>query len=420
MDEWRVKDQSGDEGNQMKRTHITRSLLNSSTTDSFRRHHEAPISPGRLAHYTLALNAICRDPRRFHGHDLVGSLLHHESPSDQEFAIASLAACSSGAHVRKRQIRRLLDVADKTGAGQGGAGQIGAGDVDTLSTVLLALDCIVREHRNRNLEHYVKRPARGLARLQNPDGSFGSRTRSTALALQALAATWEEDPSWNHLSQESAPAWNRTAALLSLLSHQGSDGSFGGGDVVSTAEAALALAAKGGLGTIRNITCPSPPRPPSPLAAPGLGLPTDHASHGSAHEKLKDHSTETPTMATGNETLGDALVTYTLWVGSNISENLSLTLKAPANSSFYNLMLEAAQQDERFQFGSSSWPNGHYIHTIHGYREQPAAHRYWLLYRLHAVPDPSEPPPHHQLSPKGVDDLLVNNGDHFLFWYRKL
>lgn len=35
------------------------------------RHHEPPISPGRLAQYTLALGAICKDPRDFHGHDLI-------------------------------------------------------------------------------------------------------------------------------------------------------------------------------------------------------------------------------------------------------------------------------------------------------------------------------------------------------------
>ncbi|KAJ4426865.1 hypothetical protein ANN_26664, partial [Periplaneta americana] len=44
-----------------------------------------------------------------HYHD--GSLQHHEAELDFEFAFSSLAVCSSGAHVRKRQIRRLLDIA---------------------------------------------------------------------------------------------------------------------------------------------------------------------------------------------------------------------------------------------------------------------------------------------------------------------
>ncbi|XP_071448123.1 uncharacterized protein CG3556 [Hetaerina americana] len=420
------------------------------------KHHEEPISPGRLSYYTLALHAICRDPRYFHGHDLVGSLLHHESPSDEEFAIASLATCASGAHVRKRQIRRLLDVADKVGGVTEGtaAAEDASGDVETLATVLLALDCIVREHRNRNLEHYVKRPARSLARLQTPDGSFGSRMRATALALQALISTWEEEPSWNHMaSSENQPgggtSWNRSAALVSLLSHQGSDGSFGGGDVVATAEAVLALAGRGGLGAVRNVSCPTPPRPPSPLlpASGALTPPPQQTASGQQHSSLaparhgaSSHSaartqSDEGMEATGSKTEGpaatpkvpkngtageDAVVTYTLWVGPNISESLSLTLKAQRNSSFYGVMTEAARRDERFQFASSTWPNGHYVHTIHNLREQPAAHSYWLLYRLATLPDPMDPPSHRQLSPIGVDDLLVNDGDHFLFWYKKL
>lgn len=65
----------------------------------------------RVALYILALGALCQDPRYFHGHDLVSSLQHHETGQDQDFALIILASCSSATHVRKRQIRRLLDIA---------------------------------------------------------------------------------------------------------------------------------------------------------------------------------------------------------------------------------------------------------------------------------------------------------------------
>lgn len=55
---------------------------------------------------------MCQDPRQFHGHDLIGSVQHHEPQKDYDFAFTTLAACSSNAHVRKRQIRRLLDIAN--------------------------------------------------------------------------------------------------------------------------------------------------------------------------------------------------------------------------------------------------------------------------------------------------------------------
>lgn len=73
-----------------------------------------PLTYERVARYILSLGSLCKDPRRFYGHDLVALLQHHEIESqsqDHEFALATLAACSSATHVRKKQIRRLLDIA---------------------------------------------------------------------------------------------------------------------------------------------------------------------------------------------------------------------------------------------------------------------------------------------------------------------
>ena len=72
-----------------------------------------PIEPDRLARYILSLSSLCKDPRRFYGHDLVQLLQHHDTSTsqDDEFALGVLAACSAATHVRKRQIRRLLDIA---------------------------------------------------------------------------------------------------------------------------------------------------------------------------------------------------------------------------------------------------------------------------------------------------------------------
>lgn len=77
------------------------------------RHHTLPkpLNLERLARYVLALGSLCKDPKHFHGHDLVATLQHHEPTQDLEFALTTLSACSSAAHVRKRQIRRLLDIA---------------------------------------------------------------------------------------------------------------------------------------------------------------------------------------------------------------------------------------------------------------------------------------------------------------------
>lgn len=117
----------------------------------------------------------------------------------------------------------------------------------------MALRCIVTDHRHRHLQHFVRRPARGLASLQDPRGSFGS-LRSTALAMQALQDL-ENDP---------AGTWNRTAASRWILSRQRPDGGWSeepvqdGQDpdigVGLTADVILALGWKG-LGAVRALQC---------------------------------------------------------------------------------------------------------------------------------------------------------------------
>lgn len=80
-------------------------------------HHHHAVMPksynvADLARYALALGALCKDPKHFmNQHDLLAMLQHHESNDDHNFALSTLAVCSLGEHVRKRQIRQLIDIA---------------------------------------------------------------------------------------------------------------------------------------------------------------------------------------------------------------------------------------------------------------------------------------------------------------------
>ncbi|KAG5873382.1 hypothetical protein JTB14_026451 [Gonioctena quinquepunctata] len=139
------------------------------------RHHEMPITPPKLSQFCLALNAMCHDPRQFHGHDLIGTLQHHEPIHDIEFAYVCLASCSARAHVRKKEIRRLLDIANTAKDH----------NIDTVAMTILALRCIVKDHRHRNLQHSLRRPSISLARQQQADGGFGN-LYNTALTLQVF------------------------------------------------------------------------------------------------------------------------------------------------------------------------------------------------------------------------------------------
>lgn len=114
--------------------------------------------------------------------------------------------------------------------------------LDTVAMVILALKCIVQDHRHRNLHHFVRKPSIGLAQQQRLDGSFGD-VRTTALVMQALEEA-ENEPADN---------WNRSAALAWLTSQQRADGSFAG-DVRATAQALLGVAPRG-LASIRTLDC---------------------------------------------------------------------------------------------------------------------------------------------------------------------
>ncbi|CAB3369978.1 Hypothetical predicted protein [Cloeon dipterum] len=354
------------------------------------RHHEPPISPGRLAQYTLALGAMCKDPRDFHGHDLISLLLRHEPESDFEFAFVTLAVCNSGSHARKRHIRRLLDV----------TGDTDKHSADTLAMVVLALRCVAQEHRHRDLLRFVAPPALALAALQQADGSFGN-LHTTALAMQALEGA-------------GAIAWDRGAAMNLVLSSQAPDGSFG--DTFTTTEVVLALQSRG-LAQVSQCKCNKPRLPPSDTELEKL----THDSEISLLNIAKGPIIESFTY---NNEVPLIAITYTLWAqrgGDAAGDmNAEVELRVPNNSTFFHAMQLAAHSDPRFTFESSVWPNGHYIHTLGGLEEDPSEYRYWLLYLLSERADPSLPPSKDKLTPKGVDEMFVKDGDHFLFWYKKL
>ncbi|CAH0549107.1 unnamed protein product [Brassicogethes aeneus] len=340
------------------------------------RHHEVPLTPPQLAQYSLALNSLCYDPKQFHGHDLIATLQHHEPVHDLDFALATLSACTSRSHVRKKQIRRLLDIANTAKDH----------NIDTVAMTILALRCIVKDHRHRNLQHSLRRPSISLARQQQHDGGFGN-VYNTALTMQALHDVNEV---FNH--------WNKSSARSYIETRQDPDGAFT--DPNLTADVILALSEKG-FGSIRNLDC-------------------GKYDNDMENQVEIDGLVKTPSIHGNDSEIRNVTVTYTLWFGTNVTENTSISITAPRNTSFYNIMQSAMNLDNRFTFEASEWPNGHYVHTLAGFKEEPMGYHYWLLYRLPEFPDPMAPPANQLVAPVGVDDLLIEEGDHYLFWYKKL
>ncbi|XP_013106724.2 uncharacterized protein CG3556-like [Stomoxys calcitrans] len=109
---------------------------------------------------------------------------------------------------------------------------------------------------------------------------------------------------------------------------------------------------------------------------------------------------------------------YTIWIGSNVTEELTILLNSPVNTNFYDAMIQAAELDSRFAFEAKDTPLGHYITSISGIKEDVKKNVYWLIYCLPDHPDPNQKPGEELMSPVGVDFLIVKNGAHYLFWYR--
>ncbi|KAK0175970.1 hypothetical protein PV328_000157 [Microctonus aethiopoides] len=382
------------------------------------RHREVGFSISRLAKYTLALNAMCMDPRQFHGHDLIGTLQHHEPATDYDFALTSLAVCSAEAHIRKRQIQRLLDIAN--------AAQYH--NVDTVAMVILALRCIVQDHRHRNLHHFVRKSSLDLAQRQRLDGGFGD-LRTTALAMQAL----------EEIENESSENWNKSAAIVWLINHQQSDGSFNN-DIRTTAEIILGIVPVNII-NIRTLDCKQDNSKSNlPNSSPRLNVNDEitwtenhsersiYLSPTSTHINTEMNATEAALSTSSSASFGlnsgmknqrqMVNVSYTIWIGTNESHHI--IVNAPKNGTFYNVMLLAAEMSHYFQFTASEWPNGHYVHTLAGLKEEPMSYHYWLLYRLFSPPDKLLPPGNQLVAPGGVDDLEINDGEYYLFWYKKL
>ena len=71
---------------------------------------------------------------------------------------------------------------------------------------------------------------------------------------------------------------------------------------------------------------------------------------------------------------------YTLWLGTNVTESFSLSLTSSKNTSFFRAMTQAADIDKRFDFEAREWPNGHYVHTLAGKKEEPKRYVFMIKY----------------------------------------
>jgi len=267
----------------------------------------------------------------------------------------------------------------------------------------MTLSCLSETSaKHRHLRNYLEDPLKTIASQQQADGSFDHNPSTTALAIQAL-----EMPERLNINS-SKPillTWRPEAAEEWFRNLQKADGSFG--DLFTTSEVLIALS-----GPLKSYAALSLERC---LAEEE----TMSATTPSSIPKTTTISSAAMFLANKTEMIQ---FTYVIWVGQDRSEVYTIKLTVPANSTFFEAMKVAAEADPHFQFSTSIWPNGHYIHTIAGHRDQNIGFNFWLLFRLRFMPDPLNPPPptHEFVAVGGVDDEIPKDGDYFLFWYKNV
>lgn len=62
----------------------------------------------------------------------------------------------------------------------------------------------------------------------------------------------------------------------------------------------------------------------------------------------------------------DVNISYTVWVGDDVSSANSIKLEAPYNSFFFDSMINAANQDSSFAFEYQTFDFGRFVTSIGG------------------------------------------------------
>ncbi|CRK96592.1 CLUMA_CG010055, isoform A [Clunio marinus] len=110
--------------------------------------------------------------------------------------------------------------------------------------------------------------------------------------------------------------------------------------------------------------------------------------------------------------------TYHVWIGDDVDTQYEINLTAPSGSHFIDAMFQAAGLDQNFAFDFIQYDFGKFITTIAGVSNNEATSQFWMIYNLPFVPNTGNPPGDEYLSPVGVDLIEVQDGYHYLFWYR--
>ncbi|CAL1274611.1 unnamed protein product [Larinioides sclopetarius] len=320
------------------------------------------ISSTELAYFINAFLVTCIDPRKFQVLDLVSELRKRVDAQNYTNPSVMLALCNAGDRITERDVEKLISVFWSAHREFW---------TDTQALAVLALTCAAKQPYEVFDMDEINELTMELKKRQYRNGTV-ENLKTTALVLQALFASESEADEDN---------FDEEKALKQILRSQKTDGSFG--NIPNTYYVLPVLRCR----SLVNISS-------SHCKAPVID----------EKQALKDLM---------NQVGEKWSVRFSLWIGNNRTVERTLTLSVPANSSFYRIMEFAAGVDNRFDFEYSMRNGKPYIYSISEIQDDPENGMFWFLFKSSSS-DASDM----ELITKSPADVVPNNKQHFIFWYK--
>ncbi|XP_035216269.1 uncharacterized protein CG3556-like isoform X2 [Stegodyphus dumicola] len=178
-------------------------------TDALMRDTLYPMNANDLALYVQSLIAINKNPRNFHGFDLVGKLLKLVKEKKDNHPFLVLALCDANAATLDH-FSSIREYSKNEKASQSRL------KYDYEALALKAFACGRLSEHLKKYGNEIDRSVRNLISRQNDDGSFGN-IYTTALIVQALIASgtnhrWKKDEALRYLKKASTAYTNMVFA----------------------------------------------------------------------------------------------------------------------------------------------------------------------------------------------------------------
>lgn len=318
------------------------------------------ISSSDLASFINAFLVTCSDPRDFHGHNLVQELRMRIENQNYTNPYTLLTLCNAGDKITESDVRSLTDSfwSDNRELWTG-----------TQAFVVMALSCARRQKDSSVDSDTINELLLELKNRQYKNGTV-ENLHTTLLTLQALyAAETDEDP--DHFDER--------AALSYVMNNQNSDGSFG--NFLLTYYALPVLSCRS-LVDINNQHCV---------------------------KVIKDEDTAIFDLV--NFPGPRVRIYYSIWIGIDKDIEKTLTIRVPANISFYGLMEKASEIDSTYKFEFVVKNGKPYINAVSGIFDKPESGEFWFPY---TVKDKKP-----TLLKESTADMIPKDGDHIVMWYRR-